>query len=193
MITDRDREIVNFIDLIGFATINQIAIIFFTEANYRYDLARKRLRKISKENYIKSLRNSETNELIYIPATSKKKKVSIHDVTAVSYLAELKQLGAEIVQVQLVPQFDNVIPDALICFNHEGYRYWQLLEVEIRHDVVDTKRFLPVMDLILKATNNVIPKLVILQNTNKDYQAENKDLDIVQLKLDLKGIWKVLE
>ena len=46
MITDRDREIINFIDKIGFSTINHIADLFFNDNSFSYDLARRRLKKI---------------------------------------------------------------------------------------------------------------------------------------------------
>lgn len=192
MITDRDRDIINFIEKIGYATINHIHSMFFTEATYGYDLARKRLNRIIREGYIKKIRNTETNENIYIPQESKLKKVSIHNIKVVDYLSELTKLGCEVETVELEPIFDTVKPDALISFKFDGYRYWQLLEIQIRHDMVDVKRLNRVLDRILDKTNNTYPKLIIIQNTNKDYSSEECKLDIVQLKLDMREIAKVL-
>lgn len=192
MITDRDREVINFIEQIGYASITHIHKMFFAEAVYGYDIARKRLNKIVGEGYIRKIRNTETNENIYIPQESKLKKVSIHNMKVIDYLCELSCLGCNIEQIEIEPIFGTVKPDALISFNFNGYRYWQLLEIQIRHDMVDTKRFNNVLDLILPRTNHTVPKLIIVQNTNKDYVDAECELDIVQLKLDMREIAKVL-
>lgn len=194
MITDRDREIINFIYDFGFITIEQAGKIFFNQSNTAYDLARRRLKKIAAQgDYIKSKLNSETRQLIYIPKESSIKNVSKHDLLVIDYLAELHQLGAVLENVYIEKEFNGVVPDALIIFKLGGYRFYQLLEVQLRHDIVNINRFNKVMDEILKYTNNVVPRLVIIQNTNKDYETDNNtDMQIDVIKTDLKGVSKVL-
>lgn len=194
MITERDREIINFCNDIGFITISQCGKLFFTDSHIGYDLARNRLKKIVKQDlYLKSFRNIETKQVIYIPKESKVKRISKHDILVIDYLAELKSLGADIELVEVEKEFNGVIPDAFIKFTFNGYRYYQLLEVELRHDYVDINRFSKVMDKILVETNNTLPNVVIIQDTNKDYSKENKtDMDVVQLKVHLGDVAKVL-
>lgn len=194
MITDRDREIINFIYDIGFITIEQAGKIFYSGSKVSYDLARRRLKKISESSdYIKKFTNSETRQIIYIPKESKLKKLSKHDILVIDYLAELKSLGADIERIEVEKDFGGVIPDALISFTFNGYRYYQLLEVELRHDYVDINRFILIIDKILKETNNVLPSIVIIQNTNKDYSKDSRtDMAIMQLKTSLEDVAKVL-
>ncbi|WP_305153823.1 hypothetical protein [uncultured Clostridium sp.] len=194
MITDRDREIINFIYKIGFITIEQAGKIFYTDSKVSYDLARRRLKKISiTSDYIKRFTNPETRQIIYIPKNSKLKKLSKHSILIIDYLAALKLLGADIEKVEIEKDFGGVIPDALISFNFNGYRYYQLLEVELRHDYVNCNRFNKIITNILEETNNVLPTIIIIQNTNKDYLKDNKtDMEIVQLKTSLEDIAKVL-
>lgn len=194
MITERDREIINFIYDIGFITIAQAGKLFYTESHISYDLARNRLKKIVRQDlYIKSFRNIETKQVIYVPKESRIKRVSKHDILVIDYLSELKSLGCEIEKVEIERDFGGVVPDAYIKFIFNGYRYHQLLEIQLRHDYVDINRYNKVKDKILEETNNIIPNLVIVQDTNKDYSNENKtDMEIVQLKTHLEDIAKVL-
>ena len=194
MITDRDRDIINFIYDIGFITIEQTGKLFFTDSKVPYDLARNRLKKLVKQDlYIKAIRNTETKQLLYVPKESKLKRVSKHDLLVLDYLAELKCLGCEVETVEVEKDFGGIIPDAYVRFVFNGYRYHQLLEIELRHDYVDINRFNKVKDKILQETNNILPTIVIVQDTNKDYSVDNKtDMEVVQLRTNLNDVAKVL-
>ena len=194
MITDRDRDIINFIYDIGFLTIEQAGKLFFTDSKVPYDLARNRLKKLVKQDlYIKAIRNTETKQLLYVPKESKLKRVSKHDLLVLDYLAELKCLGCEVETVEVEKDFGGIIPDAYVRFVFNGYRYHQLLEIELRHDYVDINRFNKVKDKIIQETNNILPNIVIIQDTNKDYSVDNKtDMEVVQLRTNLNDVAKVL-
>ena len=196
MITDRDIKIISFIENIGYATINHINLMFFSNSKYGYDLARKRLKKISEMGkYIKAISNKETSELIYIPFDSKIKGVSIHNIKVIDYVCNLNKLGCTINMIELEPVFNTIKPDAYLQFEFNGYLYHQLVEVQMRHDVVDLTRFVPfdTVDSILQKTDNVMPNIIIIQNTNKDYEKDNiTQFSIIQLSLDMENIAKVL-
>ncbi|WP_252225350.1 MULTISPECIES: hypothetical protein [unclassified Clostridium] len=196
MITDRDKEIINFIDKIGFATIKNITDMYFTNNRYGYDSARKRLKKISEMGeYIKYFKNSETNELVYIPYESKLKRVSIHNIKVLEYLCDLKVLGCDIKEIELEPVFDSIKPDAYVCFEFNNFLYCQLVEVQIRHDYVDLKRFKKpeVIKSIYEKMKDVSPRIIIIQDTNKDYEKDNDtEFKIIQLYTDLRDVAKVL-
>lgn len=194
MITERDREIINFIYDIGFITIEQAGKLFFSESKVSYDLARRRLKKIAtSSDYIKRFSNTETKQIIYIPKDSKLKKLSKHNILLIDYLAELKGVGVDLEKIEIEKNFNGVIPDALISFTFGGYRYYQLLEVQLRHDYVDINRFNKVLTDILSVTNNVLPSIVVIQNTNKDYSKDNKtDMKVIRLNTALDDVVKVL-
>jgi hypothetical protein len=196
MLTERDRNIINFIDSTGYATIGNIASLFFSQNKFSYDLARKRLKKIKEMGqYIKSFQNSETTETIYVPYESIKKKVSIHDVMVLNYACKLKSLGCNIDNIELEPIFNNVKPDALIQYTFNGYRFHQLVEMQIRHNLIDLERYNKdgVMDTILDKTNNTIPKLIIIQDTKINYIDNNPtQMDIIQMDTSMWDIGKVL-
>lgn len=196
MLTERDRKIINFIDKIGYATIQNIASMYFSENKFSYDLARKRLKKIKEfEGYIKSFQNSETNETIYVPYNSNKKKISIHDVMVLNYACKLKSIGCDIYNIELEPSFGNIKPDALVQCTINGYKCHQLVEMQIRHNLIDLDRYnkQDVMKSILSKTNNVLPKLIIIQDTKINYADNNPtSMDIVQMDTTMWDIGKVL-
>jgi hypothetical protein len=196
MLTQRDRKIINFIDNIGYATISNIADMFFSKNKFSYDLARKRLKKIKEfEVYIKSFNNQETNETVYVPCNSSKKKVSIHDIMVLNYACKLKLLNCDIENIELQPQFNNVIPDSLIQFTFNGYRFHQLIEMQIRHSLIDLDRYNKqgVMESIMDKTNNTVPKLIIIQDTKINYADNNHTpMDIVQMDTTMEDIAKVI-
>ena len=196
MITDRDRKIIDFIYDIGFSNIKIIGDLFFTNSIYRYDLARKRLRKILKiGEYIKSIKNQSTNEVIYIPIDSKIKNISIHNLKILDYICELKLMGADLEEIKIEPIYNNIKPDACIKFVFNNCRYYQLLEVQCRHAIVDLDRYNSndVIESILKDNDEILPNLIIIQNTNRDYEKlNNTPLNIIQLNLNLDEMAKVL-
>lgn len=197
MITDRDRDIINFIYNVGFASISNIHYTFFMHCKYGYDIARKRLKKIyDNGNYLRKFMNVETNEIVYIPTDSKLRSISIHNMKCLDYICKLKQLGCEIIDMELEPVFVNIKPDAYISFKFDGYMYFQLLEVELRHNFVDMERFKgeEVVESILERTNGVAPTIVIVQDTNVDYTKKNtSEFDIVQMKSKMTDIAKTLK
>jgi hypothetical protein len=196
LLTERDREIISFIDKIGYATIQNIASMYFSENKFSYDLARKRLKKIKEfEGYIKSFQNSETNETIYVPYNSNKKKVSIHDVMVLNYACKLKVIGCTLYNIELEPTFCNIKPDALVQYTINGYKYHQLVEMQIRHNLIDLDRYNKqgVMESILSKTNNTLPTLIIIQDTKINYADNNPTpMDIVQMDTTMWDIGKVL-
>ena len=192
MITDRDREIINFIDEIGFATINHIADLFFNCNNFAYDLARRRLKKIKENgNYLRSVYCSEINKLIYTPYDSKKTNVKIHDIKLIDYLTKLKKLGCDIKEFELFPHFNNIVPDMYLKFVFDGYEYYQLVEIQLRHENVNLDRFMVEDNIksILNRCNNTLHTIFIDQDSRHIY--ENSYYEIIKLNTNLNDIGKV--
>lgn len=194
MITDRDIKIINFIYDFKFITISQCGDIFFPNNKSKYDGARHRLKKIEKtKRYIKHIFNEETKEKIYIPIGSKEKKIKMHRIKLIDYIAALSSIGAKIKTIEIEPNFNNIKPDAYITFVFDKKLFHQLIEIELRHDYVDINRFKPVLGYILQKTNNVRPTIVIIQDTNKDYNTDNfTGLQVIQLNTKLREIAKVI-
>jgi len=196
MLTPRDREIINFIDNIGYATISNIADIFFSNNKFSYDLSRKRLKKIKEMGeYIKCFQNQETNETVYIPYCSSKKKVSIHDIMVLNYACKLTTFGCKLDSIEIEPIFNGIKPDAMITLTINNVQYYQIIEMQIRHNLIDLDRYNKqgVMSSIISKTDGYIPRLIIIQDTKIRYADNNPtEMEIVQMDTTMWDIGKIL-
>ena len=114
-------------------------------------------------------------------------------IKLIDYIAALSSIGAKIKTIEIEPNFNNIKPDAYIKFVFDKKLFHQLIEIELRHDYVDVNRFKPVLGYILQKTNNVRPTIVIIQDTNKDYNTDNfTGLQVIQLNTKLREIAKVI-
>ena len=114
-------------------------------------------------------------------------------IKLIDYIAALSSIGAKIKTIEIEPNFNNIKPDAYITFVFDKKLFHQLIEIELRHDYVDVNRFKPVLGYILQKTNNVRPTIIIIQDTNKDYNTDNfTGLQVIQLNTKLREIAKVI-
>ena len=202
MITDRDREIINYIDKYKYATIDQIANVFFNDSFSKYELSRRRLKCISDtHNYIKSFRNSSTNTVVYTSIDNNIKSIKDHDLKIMDYIAKLYVLGCNIRNVTMANEWSKlipeVVPDSLIKLEFKSgtteYQMFHILEMQLRHDRVDINRYNNIIPKIMNLTGNVMPRLIIIQNTNMNYKDINETpMKVFQLDLTMQNIHETI-
>lgn len=203
ILTDRDKDVLNIIYKVGFATIRDIAKLYF---NNNYDHARIRLKKLADAGrYIKAIRNIENERatyksqqgIIYIPIDSSRRKIKRHDLKLMEYISNFAGTGIEVVGVARELKLDNAVIDALLKIkytknNKEIFAY-QLIEIQCRHAKVDVDRLesKKVLEEILEATAGYKPKLIIIQDANYDYK-NRKSFDVCKIKTDFKDFYKII-
>lgn len=130
MITNRDKNIMIFLEQSHAITIEQASWLFF---NGSYESARRRLSQLENVYHkIKSYKMKETDEKVYYLD----RKITYHDSLVISFLAKIKLLGGEFIQNNFQPHYmDNkIIPDLFSIFRLNGYVYFVLLEVDLYHN-----------------------------------------------------------
>ncbi|MBY6758614.1 hypothetical protein HYH82_15080 [Clostridium botulinum] len=132
-LTNRDRDILKFIEQYGSITINQCSKIFFNKCKQNYYQARKRLRTLYNSKYIKRYRKDMRSEAVYYLD----KKLSIHDLKVLDIYAEIINLGAEIKcfkkEYTIKCKNKEYRADGLIECIRDGYFYPILIEVDYTH------------------------------------------------------------
>lgn len=194
MITQRDRMIYNHISKYNFATIEQIQKLFFKDQKYGYDVARRRLNLLVKNEYLKSTRNYATNQNIYY-ISNDYKKVSLHSMLLMNYYAELVNSGAEIITFEKEKEFaeGKVRTDGFCIFIFNGFKYYQVIEVHASNNKLNMKKY---EDDMIKAEllglcNNVLPNLILIDDVLRSGPVEVKDMEVVQLDFSLDEFPKV--
>jgi hypothetical protein len=194
MITERDRLIYNHIDRYNFATVEQIQKIFFREQKYGYDVARRRLNLLVKNEYLKATRNYATNQNIYY-IDGAYKKISLHSVLLMNYYAELAHNGAEILTFDKEREFSGgkVRTDAFCIFIFNGYKYYQVIEVNSSHNKLNINKYedKEIKTELLSLCNDVLPNIVLIDDSIKNSTLEVKDMEVIQLDFNLDAFPKV--
>ena len=129
----RDSEIIKFIKKYGSITINQCSKIFYTKNKEGYQQARKRLKQLSDNKFIKRYRKDMQSECIYFLD----KKLSIHDLKTLDIYAELINAGATIKSFTPKYRIDTIKSnkkyrelDAYIEFIYKDYLNFLILEID---------------------------------------------------------------
>ena len=134
MLTDRDLEILEWIDKYKAISVEQARYIFFKGS---YESARRRLSILEKDKVIKSYISRSTKQKVYYID----KKISDHDLYILDYIKELKKLNCEIIDIKLKPLYLKglIIPDAFVRFKFSKYTFNTLLEVDFAHATEELK------------------------------------------------------
>ena len=128
MLTNRDKEILKFIEEYKSITIRQAKYLFFKKS---YEGARRRLAELEKFGLLKSTISKGRSEKVYFF----EKMLSDHDLYKMDYVVSLKKMGFEILKFNTkLSYFNNQLkPDAFVICKKEGYRYITFLEVDYTH------------------------------------------------------------
>jgi len=128
MLTNRDKEILQWIHEYDVLTINQAKYLFF---NGVYDNARRRLRTLEQQEILNSYICKDNKEKVYY--TNKKR--SQHDIYIIDCIVKLISLGCNILEVKLKPSYLNgeLVPDAFIKFGRGDDLYLVFLAVDYRY------------------------------------------------------------
>ena len=134
MLTDRDLEILNWINKYRAISIEQCQWIFF---NGSYESARRRLSILEKDKVIKSYISRATQQKVYYID----KKISDHDLYILDYIKELKKNGCNLVEIKIKPQYLKgiMIADAFVKFKFFKYTFNTILEVDFQHPTEELK------------------------------------------------------
>ena len=126
MITKRDQDIINFLELFRVVTSNQIHHLFFPTTSYQY--SRQRLRYLSDNLYIKRTRSTIDNSYAYY--TGYKPVQLHHDLIRAELYTAIKQ-QYEVLEWHNEFTIDHIRPDALTYIRNKGIVYPVLVEVHL--------------------------------------------------------------
>lgn len=195
MITDRDKELIEHFMKYKYATISQLEQIFFKDAQYSYNICRRRLKELRFNNYIKVEKNTEINKNIYMLNRDNVKLPSTETIMALDVYAKLKELDFNIVDFKVNKSWGEtgIKTKGFFIFTVEKRRYSFFLEINNLKNEIDFEKYLRLKESgeVQKYLNrDFFPKLMILT----DYNIENKinEINTVEIKTNLSNLAHIL-
>lgn len=133
-LTQRDREILTWIQDYKSITLSQCTYLFF---NGNYEGCRRRLKQLESFGLLKSIPNVLLKTRVYY----QERLLSDHDLFIYEFLKIIKINSGEIIQFQLKPQYldKKIVPDCFIIFSYNGNVFFILLEVDLTHYTSNSK------------------------------------------------------
>lgn len=192
MLKERDRDIMQFLELSHAISIEQCGYIFF---NGSYEGARRRLNQLEKEyNQLKSYKLKETGEKIYYYD----RKITYHDSIVIDFLKEIKKVNGNIEEMEFKPSFmdNSIIPDLFCIFSIEGKVYFSLLEVDLYHSTPLSK--MQKYEELYKSNElkdryyGQSPILIVCKANKYGLRYNSKNFHIIYTDKQYKGLFNLL-
>lgn len=185
MLTDRDNLILQFIEQYGGITIKQASKLFFREAKYSDDIARKRLKKLAENEELKYDKDWVTNQRVYYT----KKKPSSHTLVLLNLYSEIVGAGADIIEFEKEYKIDNICrPDGFVIFSYNGKGKVVFIEVDMQNKTSLEKYQKLYETQLFQKEYGTFPEVIILcSNRNYDIKGYPFSIKLLDYKLtDLK-------
>lgn len=135
-ITNRDRQVYNFINMVGICTAQQIREVFFKGV----DISKvyQRLRVLYKEELIKVYKVG-LNNYYYVGKRTSKKMLE-HDLKTTELIGYLIQNGAEIIYFKRNKKIGYNLKESIICDGYVAYKIRVGDKKYKRHFIIEVQR-----------------------------------------------------
>lgn len=181
-ITDRDKEIKEFLKEVSVADTRTISILFFNGTGIRN--CQKRLKQLVDAKYIKSYRENVISQNIYF---IRKPKNIPHKIKFSQLLAEIKMQNIELLKYRCPFKIGDVIADGLIVIKDRGKVKIYFVEAE-RTKKLDINKYLDLYySRAYKEKFPVMPRILVISDkkcpTNDVLNIRNCKWDLSDLKI----------
>lgn len=118
-LTDKDLDILRFVNTYKSITINICAKVFYNYANQAHTLARKELKKLVEMGELKYTQDKRSTQRVFY---NTEKPLSSHNLLIYDFLAELVASGAniEMFDTKVTLLDGNLKPDAVILYSYKN-------------------------------------------------------------------------
>lgn len=190
-LTERDNNLLIWIEKYKAITINQAKSIFF---NGIYESARRRLFILEKEGYINSYYRNYNNEKVYY----NDRRLSDHDLFVFDFIKYLKEKGCRLRKIKTQPRYlnDGLRPDAFIEFQYDNEVYFVLLEIDYTHYTSNMKMQMYEMlykrEELKKDCYGTFPIVIIARPNLNCIKYNSKNFDIIYTDYQFSNLDRLL-
>ncbi|MBW6411841.1 hypothetical protein [Clostridium weizhouense] len=191
MLTERDRQVLRWIEDYKAISVTQATELFF---NGTYESCRRRLKQLEDMEILKSYISQFSREKVYY----QEKKLKDHDLLVYDFLKVIKKRGGEIRHIKLQPQYLKglIRPDAYIEFTLENNIYFIILEVDYTHYTSNIKMQLYEKlyreGTLQKQCYGTFPIVIISRPTLNDIRYNSSNFDVIYTDLRYNNLQSLL-
>lgn len=193
MITDRDRQIILHLEKYKYATIEQLEKIFFKHQKNSYNIARRRMAEIRKAGYVKSIRDVETNKVVYIYDDGKIKAPDRHRIVILDILANLHYHGynVQLFEIEKFWKDGEIRSDVFTVFTIENdnakIRYQYFIEVHFTNHRCNLEKYdelFETKEVQQYLKRDVYPRILLVTDRKLEYEVKHSSVIKLNTKLD---------
>lgn len=186
--TERDLEVLDFINLIGICRSTHLKELFFKDCSKT--VLNRRTAKLAEYGEVKRFR-SDLFEREYIYYSDKKPNPRIlrHDLYVTDLATKLIKSNIEILTLDRNVVIGNIISDSFIVIRKDNVRRAFLVEVQLSGKLSDCTDKYKDLDIIREFAEiqglNIMPRLLIISNLKGSIKTKMK---YIKLDCDLSNI-----
>lgn len=186
MIMPRDKEILDFIDLLGAASLTQIKRVFMNENKQGKIIARRRLKRLYDLKLIKRDRSFINSEYIYY----KKNTLLEHKLALTEFYTTLQSLPGKILKFDPEKTLDDIRPDAVCDYLYKGNVYQLFIEAHLATIPFNQQKYEDFYESgKYRQWYKVFPRVIIISDRRIEFKSSK--IRYIQISLDCKNIEKV--
>jgi hypothetical protein len=203
--TERDTKMVKeWFEIYKYASISMLERTFFPTQEYSYNICRKRLGELLKNDYIKVFKDDYSNRNIYVYNEPKLKMPSAHRLVLLDLLAEMKYLGFNVERFEIEKQWcgGKYRSDAFVQFTVDnpgegkGVRKYFFVEVMTSNNYHHLEKYDDIfptgeVQQYLGKDKSFMPKILLIADRHFS-NIKLKSTEVLQLDTKLKSFASIL-
>ena len=190
--TERDMQVVNFINEYELCSKEHIRELFFRECHA--NVCMRRLKKLAEEEELINRFKHDGNVFVYYSNKKPSKRLLRHDMYITDFIVKMILEGYEIVDFKKSCVIGSIISDAYIRYkDREGTTRHLVLEIQLHNKVEDCiLKYKDFKNIILenKKEWNSIPRIVCI--TDMKQRVDLKGLKVLYDTTKLENIHQIL-
>ena len=183
ILTDRDKQLLRHIEQYKFTTIQQATDLFFRDRKYGYDMARKRLNLMVREDKLLAMKDFKSGLNIY--SLDKIKTPSPSDILLMDFYCKLITEGCEVLMFEKEYRIldGKIRSDGFCIFKFCNYMMYSFVEVQLRHAFPDVAKY----EMLYKSNEfqkqfetDVFPTLIVISDVDYREVPKSNLFNVVQ-------------
>ena len=184
-----DLYILDFVDEFGGITIEQAKLMFYN-TKYGYDTAKRRLKKLVEENYLKVAKDFLTQKNVYYSI----RKPSSHKIILLDLYSKLSSLTeTEVIYFEPEYTIQNKRADAMLVIKSSGVAKMLLVEVDINNKTKEDKYLNIYNSGELQSKYGAFPLIVIIEKQSiRKRKIKKMPFSVIRFCYEMKDIEKIV-